>query len=88
MLPAALGQIVTSTIAGVSSHQSIGGQGTQQITQEASISVKALPILSSLEESSEGDLLSHSQLTQIFMKIRSRKNVSVLMTRQLFSPEF
>ena len=81
---AALDQTVTSTIA---SHQSIGGQRAHQVTQGASISAKATPILSSLEESSEGDLLSHSQLTQIFMKSSSRKNMAVLMTRQLFSPE-
>ena len=81
---AALDQTVTSTIA---SHQSIGGQGAHQVTQGTSISAKATPILSSLEESSEGDLLSHSQLTQIFMKSCSRKNMAVLMTRQLFSPE-
>lgn len=44
-------------------------------------------LLSSLEESSEGDLLSWSELTQIFMISCSRKNTAALMTRRLFSTE-
>ena len=62
---------------------------SQQVVHSstAATTVSASAVLSSLEESSEGDLLSRSDLTQIFMKSCSRKNMAVLMTRKLFSEE-
>ena len=80
---AASHQAITSTSAGVPALQHLGGQQTQQVVQGASASA----IVSSLEESSDDDLLSWSELTQIFMKSCSRKNMAILMTRRLFSTE-
>ena len=86
-VPPAAGHTVIPTAAGMSNHQSTAGQGTQQKIQGVSTSAGVSSLLSSLEESSEDDLLSRSELTQIFMKSCSRKNMAVLMTRRLFSPE-
>ena len=77
---AASHQAITSTSAGVPAPQHLGGQ---QVVQGASASA----IVSSLEESLDDDLLSRSELTQIFIKSCSRKNMAVLMTRRLFSAE-
>ena len=56
------------------------------------LSLAGMPSLQSSEESSQEisspvEYLSRSQLTQIFMKSCSRKNMAVLMTRKLFTEE-
>jgi len=83
---AATCQTIKSSSAGMPAQQFIGGQQTQ-VVQEVSTLAGMLSFLSTLEESSENDLLLQSELTQLFMKSCSRKNMAVLMTRQLFSAE-
>ena len=62
---AATCQTVTSTTARVSTHQSLGKQDSQ-VVQGASISARVSSLLSSLEESSEDNLLSRSRVNKNF----------------------
>ena len=66
------------------SHQTVASS-QQTVNSILATRVSASAVLSSLEESSEGDLLFRSDLTSIFMKSCSRKNMVILMTRRLFS---